>query len=785
MASGGRTGCETCRASVPYHNAGSGHALPFHSEQIGDKVLMSSTDTKPKSRAEREADEKAKRRADEAAIVAGLKQALDADEQLLGFARGRLAGGIRGKLSLGPEAFFAPFVNIGLTERRLVIQHINVETGRPGEILPHFYALGDIAALTFSDIETFGGETAARLTMRLRNDQHTRLRLRGQGNLESAQAIVEVFRSLTSAHRPTTTPTQRVCATCQHILDQPFKFCPYCGQQQDLTAAAPAATPTAEAEPERTYPPTPPGATEPEFLDAVPYQDAAAFRGPTVEDGLDFLTPEPTSEPSLSPETESATASVPEPDASATPEPEVSATPEPEASAVAPVAEADVDETPSEFEGWSVDPGASSAVVEPSEESGLAATPVDSVVEPFALAGGSIETEASVAEMIPEEAPAQSQTAVEADSYTDVHAIAAPEAPTVHPEAEFAQVPQPDAGAPATEEAQPRATFEAPLAESDPAPRAESARKPESRAVSATPDFVWAVPTVKVTPDVPPIPSGHAEVAPVTEFSAPPPAESLWAPAFASADPDEATAVAAPIPPQESAGFVTEPVTEVTQTPVSSFEPFAPVIEPTAVPEVTIATEGSEPVASPAGGADPVSAPMPVTAAEAANTVVSPLVPEQLEAQASQAADVASVTPNVAPPPPVSTPSEDRFAALLREIRGSEAPAEAEPPAPVVERRDGPMRVQVHINRPPIVVNETFPGRNADDVVGQLKARVLPELNFALRLMVNSFSNLRFAQEIVRRYNDREKTDYPVPNSCWEFLLNAESMGYATIQLNS
>lgn len=95
------------------------------------------------------------------------------------------------------------------------------------------------------------------------------------------------------------------------------------------------------------------------------------------------------------------------------------------------------------------------------------------------------------------------------------------------------------------------------------------------------------------------------------------------------------------------------------------------------------------------------------------------------------------------------------------------------------------MRVQVHIDRPPIKVNEGFDGRNADEVVGKLKQRVLPELNFALRLMVNSFSNLRFAQEIVRRYNDREKTSYPVPNSCWEFLQSAEKMGYATIHINS
>ena len=80
------------------------------------------------------------RRAEQATIVSGLKTVLESDEQLLGFARGRIAGGWRGKLNVGPEAFFAPFVNVGLTERRFVLQHIHPENGRPSEIMPHFEA---------------------------------------------------------------------------------------------------------------------------------------------------------------------------------------------------------------------------------------------------------------------------------------------------------------------------------------------------------------------------------------------------------------------------------------------------------------------------------------------------------------------------------------------------------------------------------------------------------------------------------------------------------------------
>jgi hypothetical protein len=208
--------------------------------------MNNTAERKTRSRAEREADLRAARRAEQATIVAGLKTALEADEQLLGFARGRIAGGFRGKLNVGPEAFFAPIVNIGLTERRLVLQHIHPENGRPSEILPHFYALSEIASLAFSDIETYGAEPACRLVVHMTNDLFCRLRLRGQTNFESAQSIAEVFTSLTGPRRTGFTPTQRVCPQCTRMLDQPYKFCPYCGQQQPLEAQN-AAT-TAEAE---------------------------------------------------------------------------------------------------------------------------------------------------------------------------------------------------------------------------------------------------------------------------------------------------------------------------------------------------------------------------------------------------------------------------------------------------------------------------------------------------------------------------------------------------------
>ena len=46
---------------------------------------------------------KSRRKAALAGVVEGLRSLLDSDEQLLSFSRGRLAGGIKGKLTIGPE----------------------------------------------------------------------------------------------------------------------------------------------------------------------------------------------------------------------------------------------------------------------------------------------------------------------------------------------------------------------------------------------------------------------------------------------------------------------------------------------------------------------------------------------------------------------------------------------------------------------------------------------------------------------------------------------------------
>jgi hypothetical protein len=91
------------------------------------------------------------------------------------------------------------------------------------------------------------------------------------------------------------------------------------------------------------------------------------------------------------------------------------------------------------------------------------------------------------------------------------------------------------------------------------------------------------------------------------------------------------------------------------------------------------------------------------------------------------------------------------------------------------------MKVHVKIDQDSINVDEAFAGNTADEIVGQMKARVARELSFAMRLGLNALSNLAFAQEVVKRLNQAHKLNLPIPNSCDEFLRLAQEQGYATI----
>ncbi len=175
---------------------------------------------------------KMKPRAATAVIFVGLQSALKPEEQLLGFTRGRIAGGIQDKLNLGPEALFSSWVNIGLTEKALILQHLRPDDGRPTSTQPHRFGLDEIQRIEIIRLESFSNEPLYRLTIFFRNSASFRLRIRGVLDGDGAKALQEVFSALIMSRSDSKPPSPvwQPCPVCGQALDQPYHFCPYCGK---------------------------------------------------------------------------------------------------------------------------------------------------------------------------------------------------------------------------------------------------------------------------------------------------------------------------------------------------------------------------------------------------------------------------------------------------------------------------------------------------------------------------------------------------------------------------
>ncbi len=196
---------------------------------------MGTAEKAPLNSEEKKKKDKLKSKADQAKIAEGLKKILEPNEQILAFTRGRIAGGWRGKLNVGPEAFFSPDVNLGLTERRIVLQHINTVKGTPSEHAVHSFPLDQLQSVDFSDLETFSADKACRIVLRLNRDQQFRIRVSGSTNFEDARNLADVFQTITKHHTsPQQRPGEQICQFCQNTLETSSKFCPFCGGKLEL-----------------------------------------------------------------------------------------------------------------------------------------------------------------------------------------------------------------------------------------------------------------------------------------------------------------------------------------------------------------------------------------------------------------------------------------------------------------------------------------------------------------------------------------------------------------------
>jgi len=173
--------------------------------------------------------EKPWNRMPEAETFEDLQKALEPEESLLGATRGKIAGSWRGRFSLHPQALFSPYINLGLTGDRLLIQHIRQDTGRAVSEKPLAVPLSDVASVSLSDADPFEAGRTVRVVVDLASGES--LRLRAVGRLaESARELVEVWESLSGMARTIQTDEAGTCPHCGRLLDRLYRFCPFCGK---------------------------------------------------------------------------------------------------------------------------------------------------------------------------------------------------------------------------------------------------------------------------------------------------------------------------------------------------------------------------------------------------------------------------------------------------------------------------------------------------------------------------------------------------------------------------
>ena len=168
----------------------------------------------------------------EAAAYEDVSEALDSDEALLGVTRGRLVGNWRPRGGFNPRAFFTPFVNLGLTGTRLILQPIAQADGRALAGSTVSFHLSSVVSMTRSDADGLQPGRTVRLVIQIATGEMLRLRASGR-MAESAESLVEVWQSLYREKSGKEPAAGIPCPGCGRELDRPYKFCPYCGKEQE------------------------------------------------------------------------------------------------------------------------------------------------------------------------------------------------------------------------------------------------------------------------------------------------------------------------------------------------------------------------------------------------------------------------------------------------------------------------------------------------------------------------------------------------------------------------
>lgn len=89
------------------------------------------------------------------------------------------------------------------------------------------------------------------------------------------------------------------------------------------------------------------------------------------------------------------------------------------------------------------------------------------------------------------------------------------------------------------------------------------------------------------------------------------------------------------------------------------------------------------------------------------------------------------------------------------------------------------MKIHVKMEVAGRQIDEPVDGADAEDILGQIKARVTRELGWK-GMFLHALTPLAFAQMAVQRYNAAHKAELPVPATADDFLALGQQMGYVT-----
>jgi hypothetical protein len=168
-------------------------------------------------------------RTPEASAYEDLGASLKEDETLLAVTRGRIGGTWRRKLTFNLQSVLSPFVNVGLTSDRLILQQLQQGNGRALTDTTSDVPLSDVVSIAASEPDVLAPGNPARLAVTLSTGEAFRIRTAGR-LAEAASELSEVWSTLSAAQ---SSAVEIRCSHCGRAWERSHRFCPFCGKEAE------------------------------------------------------------------------------------------------------------------------------------------------------------------------------------------------------------------------------------------------------------------------------------------------------------------------------------------------------------------------------------------------------------------------------------------------------------------------------------------------------------------------------------------------------------------------